>query len=158
MPYLVNNPAPTPTIDSMRLSLQSIFTTFTPFRINLSEEQKKGARTMAGGREGYARMVSQICNNNVNSLPRDFNPIDLSNKLAYDAKLEEVRQAAMSLLESISETQQANSIDIMKMVDDSVSVLQVARNNSASLDLAMREVDDWNARFANKSEPNNPNA
>ena len=59
-------------------------------------------------------------------------------------------------METITETQMANSMDIMKMVDDSVNVLQVSRNNSAALDLAMREVDDWNARFANRNDNTNP--
>ena len=156
IPYLVINQAPAPTLDGIRVNVQANTTSLATFKINLSDEQKKGARTMAGGREGYARMVSQICTNNVNSLPRDFNPTDLVSKLAYDSKLEEVRQAVMTLMETITETQMANSMDIMKMVDDSVNVLQVSRNNSAALDLAMREVDEWNARFANRNDNTNP--
>lgn len=156
MSYLVNSQAPATTLDSIRVSIQTHITSLAAFKVNLIESEKSGARTMAEGREGYARLVSQICNNNINSLPREFNPADLTSKLAYDSKLEEAKQAIMSLLETISETQTANSIDIMKMVDDSVKVLQISRNNNAALDLAMREVDEWNTRFANK--PNNTEA
>ena len=81
----------------------------------------------------------------------------MSSRLAYDSKLEESRQAIMSLLETISDTQLANSIDIMKIVDDYVGVLQISRNNSSTLDLAMREVDEWNSRFANSSNSNSAN-
>lgn len=157
MPYLVSNQIAASTLDSIRASVQSLTSGISALKINLTEEQKKGARIMSGGREGYARMVSQIANNNINSLPREHNPADLSSRLAYDSKLEESRQAIMSLLETISDTQLANSIDIMKIVDDYVGVLQISRNNSSTLDLAMREVDEWNSRFANSSNSNSPN-
>jgi hypothetical protein len=110
---------------------------------------------MARGREGYARMISLIANNNLNSLPREHNPADLFSRLAYDSKPEESRQAVMTLLETITETQMANSIDIMKLADDYAAVLQVSRNNSSALDMAMHEVDEWNTRFAHNGNSNN---
>lgn len=104
---------------------------------------------MAEGREGYARLVSQVANNHANSLLREHNPSDLIAKLAYDSKLEELRQPLMKLLEIVSETQLANGIDAMRLVDDYVKALQISRNSNGSLDLAMREIDEWNKRFAN---------
>lgn len=158
MGVLVPTQAPVTIIDGIRINVQGLATSMIPYKVNLTEEQKKGNRTMAEGREGYARMVSQIATSNVNNLGRDQDPAVLSSKLAYDMKLEEARQALMTLTETITETQLANSIDIMKMVDDFVKVLQVSRGNSGSLDLAMREVDDWNNRFGRSTpaEPANP--
>jgi hypothetical protein len=155
MPYLVSSQIAAGTLDSIRSSVQAASTSINALKINLTDEQKKGARTMASGREGYARMISQIANNNLNSLPREHNPADLVSRLAYDSKLEESRQAIMTLLETITETQMANSIDIMKLADDYAAVLQVSRNNSSALDMAMHEVDEWNARFAHNGNSNN---
>ena len=39
--------------------------------------------------------------------------------------------------------------DIMKLTDRYVNNLQIDRGNNAALDIAMREVDEWNKRFAN---------
>lgn len=158
MSYYVSKQTPVAVLDNIRLNLQSFTSSLNEYKINLSETQKRGARSMSGGREGYARMISQIASNNMNSLPREHNPADLVSRLAYDAKLEESRQAIMTLLETISETQLANSIDIMKIVDDYAGLLQISRNNNAALDLAMREVDEWNARFGPKSDSNRPDS
>jgi hypothetical protein len=151
MPYFIVNPAPATFIDTVTNTIRNLSVSMNPFKVNLVDAQKPGLRTMAEGREGYARMVSQIANNNINSLPRESNPTDLVARLAYDSKLEEARQAVISLLESSSETQTANSMDIMQDVDAYAEVLQVSRKNNASLDLAMQEVDAWNARFGSNT-------
>lgn len=61
----------------------------------------------------------------------------------------------MKLLEIVSETQMANGIAAVRMSDRFIKVLQASRSNNAGLDLAMREVDEWNKHFAhsgNKDE------
>lgn len=72
------------------------------------------------------------------------------------ANLESVRQALNALMEQITETQMANGMDIMTMVDRYSSSLQANRNNNAALDLAMREVDEWNKRFGRRSDNGAP--
>jgi hypothetical protein len=158
MSYLVNSFAADASINSIKATVQNLTIGLEPHKVNLTDSQKVGLRSMAEGREGYARLISQIASNNINSLPREHNPDDLVTRLAYDSTLEGARQALMSLLETVSETQLANSIDIMKFVDDYAASLQISRNNNAALDLAMREVDDWNSRFANKTNNNTPPA
>jgi hypothetical protein len=122
--------------------------TFKPYFIDLSEEEKKG-RTMAEGREGIVRLVSQIALAHPDSLARNDDPIDLGNKMTHDARLEGMRQELLTMLEMVTETQMANGIAAMKMSDRFVKVLQAGRSNNAGLDLAMREVDEWNRRFVN---------
>ena len=73
--------------------------------------------------------------------------------MAYDAKLEELRQLAIKLNEIVTETQLANSVDIMTYVDAYAENLQTSRRDNGSLDLAMREVDEWNKRFAHTTPP-----
>jgi hypothetical protein len=147
MPNLVITQAPVATIDAIKTAISAQITAFTPFKVGLNDDEKTGARSMAADREGYARMISQIATANINSLARDQNPTDLASKLAYDSKLEELRQGAMSYLEMIEETQLANSVDIMRLTDGFVRNLQAARVNNSSLDNAMREVDEYNKRF-----------
>jgi len=118
--------------------------------VGLSDAQKSGARTMAEGREGLARMVSKIASAHVNSLAREHDPAELESKLAYDASLEDIRQVAMALTEMVTETQMANSIDIMRLVDTYVENLQSSRKHIEALDTSMREVDDYNKRFGTK--------
>ncbi len=118
--------------------------------VGLSNSEKKGARVMAGGREGLARLVNKIAQAHINSLAREDDPKDLEDRLLYDAELEEMRQQAMAFYEAVEETQLANSRDIMMLVDKFTGSLQASRNGNASLDLSMREVDVYNSRFANK--------
>lgn len=147
MSTLIVNPMPTATADGIKSALLAQITSAQPFAVNLTEREKEGKRNMAEGREGYARMVSQIANVHINSLARELNANDLTAKLAYDAKLEEIRQVLLKLMEIIEETQYANGIDIMKLVDVFVENLQTSRKNNGALDLALREVDEWNKRF-----------
>nr|WP_315199557.1 hypothetical protein [uncultured Flavobacterium sp.] len=37
-------------------------TSLNPFKINFTDEQKKGTHSMAEGGEGYARLISRIAN------------------------------------------------------------------------------------------------
>ena len=53
------------------------------------------------------------------------------------------------MLEILEETQLGAACDIMKLTDRYVNNLQIDRGNNAALDIAMREVDEWNKRFAN---------
>jgi len=145
---------PNATSDGVKNALLAQVNVLIPFAVNLTEKEKEGKRNMAEGREGYARMVSQIANAHTQSLAREHNPTELNNKLAYDAKLEEIRQALLTLMEQISETQYANGTDIMKLVDSYVENLQTSRKNNGALDLAMREVDEWNKRFGTRPNSN----
>ena len=123
---------------------------FTPFKINLTNEEKKATRSMAEGREGYARLVSRIANQHPNSLSRVDEPIELTNLLAYYDGLEANRLAVLEALESVEEIQLCAATDIMTLVDRYNTNLQSSRANEGSLDLAMKDVDDYNSRFANK--------
>ena len=125
---------------------------FKPFSVNLTDKEKEGGRSMAEGREGYVRLVSAIANQHPNSLSRADNPADLVSLLNYYSSLAADIQAAYALLEMVEETQLGAACDIMELVDRYVENLQIDRNNNAALDLAMREVDEWNKRFTNTGE------
>ncbi|MBK6275200.1 MAG: hypothetical protein IPF58_11115 [Saprospirales bacterium] len=136
-------------LDAMVVQINNSAATFKPFAVNLTEKEKEGGRSMAEGREGYVRLVSAIANQNPNSLSRADNPADLVSLLNYYSNLAADIQATYSLLEILEETQLGAACDIMKLTDRYVNNLQIDRGNNAALDIAMREVDEWNKRFAN---------
>ena len=123
-----------------------------PYILNLTDEEKLGLRTMAEGREGYARLISRIATQFPNSLSRADDPAELTALLEYNTRLEANKLALLQSLESIQEIQLGAAADIMTMVDRYTANLQISRTNEGSLDLAMQDVDGWNQRFANKSE------
>ena len=145
-----------PVIDALITGLNAALTPFNPFRINLTDDEKSGARSMAEGREGYARLISRIANQFPNSLSRADVPTDLANLLAYYDNLEAARLAYVQGLETIVETQLGAATDIMALVDRYAQNLQISRGNEASLDSAMSDVDDYNKRFANKPKDTPP--
>jgi hypothetical protein len=152
MSKLINTiPAPT-VLTAFTTAVNTALTPLIPFKINLTDEQKKGTRSMAEGREGYARLISRIANQFPNSLSRADVPTELSGLLDYYNNLEANRMALLQAMETIEEIQLAGATDIMTLVDRYASNLQVSRGNEGSLDLAMGEVDQWNKRYANKKE------
>ena len=132
---------------AIRAALLESKKTFKPYFIDLTELEKQG-RTMAEGREGLVRLVAKIALAHEESLARNDSAGELAQRLDYDSNLEELRQELLTLLEMVSETQMANGILAMRMNDRFIKNLQAGRDNNAGLDLAMREVDEWNKRFA----------
>jgi hypothetical protein len=149
---LIITQLPVTTADEIKTAMNEQIAALTPFKINLTNGEKIGGRTMAAGREGMARLISSIASAHIESLAREHNPRDLEERLAYDAKMEELRQLGNKFLEIVTETQLANSIYCMTYVDAYSANLQTSRKNNGSLDLAMREVDEWNKRFAHKND------
>lgn len=152
MKKIIFTQAPKTITDGLVTQTNTAITSFKPYGVNLTEEEKLGGRRMAEGREGYARLVSAVATQNAAYISRSDNPADLSSLLTYYGNLAANIQAVYSLLEVLEETQLGTAADIMVLVDRYVKNLQIERDNSASLDLSMREVDEWNKRFANTGE------
>lgn len=156
MPNLISVLMPVNIADDINSKLKDQITALKPFKINLTDDFKNGSRTMAEGREGLARLVSKIALANVDSLARENDPKELEERLTYDARLEDLRQSALGFIEMVEETQLANGIDIMKLVDAFTANLQTSRSRNGSLDNAMKDVDEYNKRFAPKGEEPKP--
>ena len=140
----------------------SLFTTFTtaintalapllPFKISLTNEEKQGMRSMAEGREGYARLIARIATQFPNSLSRVDTPAELNNLLAFNDNLEACRMSLLQALETIEEISIGTTTDIMTLVDRNNDSLEISRKNEGSLDLAMKEVDEYNTRFGKRN-------
>lgn len=139
--------------DAFTNAINASLVPFAPFKLNLTDAEKIGTRSMAEGREGYARLVSRIATQFPNSLSRADTPIELTNLLDYYQNLEANKMALLQAIETINEIQLGAATDTMTLVDRYVANLQISRSNEGSLDLAMQEVDTWNSRFANKTTP-----
>ena len=130
-----------------------------PFKVELSDEEKSGNRSMAEGREGYVQLVSSIASQHPESLGRSDNPKDLQVLLDLLQPARANRIANLKSLEIAEELELAISMDIMTYTDRYVRNLQIARENDGTVDLAMREIDAWNKRFGHnqkKDTPDNP--
>ena len=138
--------------DTYTTTITTALNPLNPFKVNLTDDEKPGMRTMAEGREGYARLISRIANQFPNALSRADNPTELSGLLDYYNNLEGGRMAILQNLETVEEIQLGASSDIMTLTDRYKSNLQISRENDSALDLAMREVDGYNNRFANKGK------
>lgn len=147
--------APT-VLSAFTTAVTTALTPLAPFKINLTDEEKIGTRSMAEGREGYARLISRIANQFPNSLSRADVPTELANLLDYYSNLEANKMALLQAMETIEEIQLGAATDIMTLVDRYAVNLQVSRGNEGSLDLAMKDVDDWNKRFTRKAEATVP--
>jgi hypothetical protein len=158
MSKLITTMASPAVLTAFTTAVNTALTPLNPFKINLTDEEKKGTRSMAEGREGYARLISRIANQFPNSLSRVDVPAELSGALDYYNNLEANRMALLQAMETIEEIQLGAATDVMTLVDRYAANLQVSRGNEGSLDLAMGEVDQWNKRFAHKTDNLTPSA
>lgn len=150
----VQKQLPVADADNMLKQLDLLHKAMQDYNVSLSSEQRKGVRTMAEGREGFAKLVSDIAITHIENLPRNENPDDLKQALNYYSLLSGVRLAAAKLYEMVDDTQTSIGIDIMAMADRYSGHLQTARKANNALDMALNEVDDWNSRFgAENKEP-----
>jgi hypothetical protein len=140
----------------------TIFTTFTtaintalapllPFKISLTNEEKKGMRSMAEGREGFARLIGRIANQFPNSLSRVDTPAEFNTLMSVYENVEATRMALLQALETIEEIGIGTATDIMTLVDRYGASLEISRGSEGALDLAMKEVDEYNARFGKRN-------
>lgn len=142
---------PDPSVnDDYTNAINAALTPIEPYKINLTNDEKTGMRSMAEGREGYARLISRIATQFPDSLSRADSPEELTDLLDYYQRLEANRLSLIQSEETIVEIQLGASADIMAKVDRYVQNLQISRANEGSLDIAMEDVDNWNSKFANK--------
>lgn len=131
----------------MQTQLDLLINQLNTYNVSLNDDQRKGLRTMAEGREGFAKLVGDIALAHTESLPRNEDPKELQEALAYYSQLSKLRVQAAKLYEMLDDTQTATGMDVMAMVDRYSAYLQAARNANTALDGALNEVDKYNSRF-----------
>jgi hypothetical protein len=152
MANLISTLLPTADAATNVTKINAVKDAFKPYAVSFTDKNKVGVRTMSTDRKGYAMDVSEIATQYPDYLSRQDTPQELEDKLAYDKTLGTVIVAVKGLLELLEDTQIANGIDIMKLVDRYVGSLQNAREQSGELDAAMEKVDEYNKRFASEDD------
>lgn len=148
--------APAATLSEITSDINKATDTLNAYKVNLTNEEKLGSRSMGTNREGYVRLVSSVASQFPDSLSRTDEPRQLADLLTYNGNLRGVVMAALQLIETVEETLLGADMDIMKLADRYVENLQISRKNEGSLDLAMQQIDAYNKRFANKFDDENP--
>lgn len=151
MKSLVEMSLPQSDIENIAKQLDGMTGMVKAFSTSLNDTQRVGLRTMAEGREGLVRTISRIANTHVSSLPRNEDPTQLENALAYYDQLANVLQKTGLLHEMIDDTVTALGADIMAISDRYSNFLQTARLGDNSLDMAMNQLDAYNQRFGARS-------
>ncbi|MFC4162060.1 hypothetical protein ACFOWU_00230 [Epilithonimonas zeae] len=114
--FILSIPAKAVT-DTYTATITSSLTPINPYKINLTDDEKPGMRTMAEGREGYARLISRIATQFPDALGRSDSPEELAALLDYYGNLEGGRIAILQNLETFEEIQLGASADIMALTD-----------------------------------------
>jgi hypothetical protein len=152
MKKLIDNIPDPAVLTAFTAAVNTALTPLNPFKIHFTNDEKRGARSMSEGREGYVRLISRVANQFPDSLSRSDVSTDLSNLLDYYDGLEANRIALLQAIETINDIQLAGATDIMVLVDRYAASLQLSRGHEGTLNLAMKDVDDWNKRYVNVSK------
>ena len=144
----ITNPLPAPLSEQLVYEANNVLNKVRAYAAPLTDKEKVGLRTVAEGREEYVHLISRIAIQHKNSLARADNPHELIEALKMNETLEQIRQAALEFLETITDIHISNSADIMVMADRYAVSLQSDRKRNTSLNTVMNEVDDWNKQHA----------
>jgi hypothetical protein len=147
MDLLVTSFAPANDIINATQAINNWRDTFSPHKKSLTAKARKNIRTVGNSRHGLAKMVDKISTQYEDKLSKEDNAAELTNRLDYLDKIRRYKIAAQNLYEALDDTDKALGQDIMAHVDKFSSNLQTARQYDGDLDEAMKELDEYNARF-----------
>ena len=117
------------------------------FAVSLSDEERKGRRTVAEGREGYVRELWRISHEYESELPRSFALTDYTALLELYDEWKRLKVLAEETAELIDDPVLALGVELMSPTDLAHRSLQNARDLNASLDRALESIDDYNRRY-----------
>lgn len=132
--------------------LREVGKSIKKFVVSLSAEERTGIRTIAEGREGYAREMLRIARIYINSLPRDYSVEEYEELFRLYDEWKPILTEIEMYTEQIDDTLVAIGIEIMKNADTVNGFLQIARKGNANLDRALEGIDKFNARYGRTSD------
>lgn len=134
------------------MHLQEFGRSIKKFVISLSAEDRIGIRTIAEGREGYAREMLRISRIYINSLPREYNVEEFEELFRLYDEWKPILTESEMYAEQIDDTLVAIGMEIMKNADTANGFLQIARKGNANLDRAMEGIDRFNSRYGKSGD------
>jgi hypothetical protein len=147
MDLLVTSFAPANEIINATMAINNWRDTFNPHKKSLTAKARKNIRTVGNSRHGLAKIVAKISTQYEGKLSKEDNAADLTKRLDYLDQIRQYKIAALNLYEALDDTDKALGQDVMTHVDKYSSNLQTARQHDGDLDEAMKELDEYNARF-----------
>ncbi len=151
--YLEIDAMPNPaTLDEIKQLLDQSTNVATPFFVELTKAEKEGIRTVAEGREGYVRIVTDLSETYSNELPKVFDETVLRQKLNLRERVGLLLLKSQKITTMLDNTYVGLGADIMQRVDETVSHLNASRGRNGELDKAMNAVDEYNKRFGKKKD------
>jgi len=118
-----------------------------PHKVSLSNETRKNLRVVGTSRLGLVEIVSRLATQYDDKLAKDEKALDLSERVNYLHALKDYKLAVKNLHELLDDTEKALGNDIMAYVDKFSNSLRSARKFDGDLDDAIKDLDDYNARF-----------
>ena len=140
------------TLDEIKQLLDQSASAATPFFVELTKAEKEGIRTVAEGREGYVRIVTDLSETYSNELPKVFDETVLRQKLNLREIIGLLLLKSQKITTMLDNTYVGLGADIMQRVDETVSHLNASRTRNGELDKAMNAVDEYNKRFGKKKD------
>ncbi|MFA6057151.1 MAG: hypothetical protein WC756_03050 [Taibaiella sp.] len=147
MDLLVTSFAPPNDIINATQAINNWRDSFNPYKKSLTAKAKKNIRAVGSSRYGLAKIVGKISTQYNDKLSKEDDAAELTSRMEYIDKVRQYKIAAQNLYESLDDTDKALGKDIMAHVDKFSSSLQIARQHDGDLDEAMKELDEYNARF-----------
>ncbi|MGB1205199.1 MAG: hypothetical protein ACPG5B_06105 [Chitinophagales bacterium] len=133
-------------------SLNQVSDVLSKFAVHLTDEDRKGIRTVAAGREGYVRDTYRVAKQFENYIPRNINIDELGELLRLFDLWREMQVLCEKISEQVDDTAIAIGHELMQRIDIIYNVLQLSGRLNANLDRALSRLQDYNKRFANKTE------
>lgn len=132
--------------------LQEFGKSIKKFTVSLSAEERIGIRTIAEGREGYAREMLRVARIYINSLPREYNIEEFDELFRLYDEWKPILTEIEMYSEQIDDTLTSIGIEIMKNTDSINNYLQIARKGNANLDRALAGIDKFNTRYGSRND------
>ena len=144
---LVHSFAPNDELDKSIEKANALSAAMAPHKVSLNKEVRKSLRVVGTSRMGLLTIIDKVATQYDEKLAKNEKASDLTQRIAYLHKLRKYKLAIQNLLEALDDTDKALGKDIMSYVDKFGGSLSNVRKHDGDLDEAMKELDDYNARF-----------
>ena len=138
-------------------AINDFIASFAPHKKSLTAKARQGMRAVGSSRFGLVKIVDKISRQYDGKLSKEDNSAELTSRMDYMDNVRQYKIAVQNLYEALDDTDKAIGQDIMAHVDKFSSSLQTARQHDGDLDEAMKELDDYNARFGATMEEEEKN-
>lgn len=133
-------------LESIKDVLNNTLLQVKKFKISLSKKERGEGRKMGARRLAYAQAALRHGKQQINEMPRSFDPSIFENVMQYYQNLAEIRVIVAQLSEFLSDSDMAARIDAMTHTKTVHDAIKSSNNSNPALDAALDELDEFNKR------------